>query len=99
MWTVKIVTMFGGLARITRRQLNALSELCHAMWFGLMRKRITFFISTRVHLRSHRTTICALLSGGTIKDSAHVMGDFVPSSPYPMRGRRGRHTSLHKGER
>ena len=82
----------GGLVEITRRRLSELSVICHAMWCGLMKRRITCFISTRVHLRSHRTTICARLSGDTIKASAHV----VPDWPYPLRTRSDFRRQVHQ---
>jgi hypothetical protein len=86
MWTVRIVTMFGGLAKITRRRLSALSDACRATWFGLMRQHISSFISTHVHQRSHRTTICARPSGDTSKECAHVPLDW----PYPLDSRKRR---------
>lgn len=86
MWIAKIVTISGGRSVITRLLLRRLSGICHAKWSGLMSRRITCCISIRVHLASHRTTICARLSGDTIKASAHV----PHSWPYPLRNRKFR---------
>lgn len=82
----KIVITAGGLVETTKRLLSVLSERCRVMWYGLMKRRITCFISTRVHLRNHRMRICALLSGDTTRGSAHV----PHSWPYPLRSRKSR---------
>ena len=92
MWLGKIAIIFGGHARTTKRRLSELSEICHAMWFGLTKRRITCFISTRVHLRSLRTTICARLSSATIKGTARV----VPDWPYPLRTRSDFRRQVHQ---
>lgn len=86
MWIVRIAIISGGLAEVIERQLKRLSEQCLARWYGLMRHRIIFFISIRTHLRSHRTRICAKLSGDISKDIAHVPLEW----PYPLRNRKSR---------